>query len=410
MNRLLKLLLILLPGIPISVLIIKQKLIFAPFVLILSLWFLLFLIASSTETKRSIKVVFLNMALIMLIFGCFELYFWRVAVNKLTYRQPTASLHKIEGKKFDTVRNAVLGYALRKNSSRTVTGYYNNEIIYKVTYTVDKNGLRVSPPPYNSNAPAILFFGGSFTYGENVNDDEAMPYKVGILTDREYAIYNFSIHGHGPQHMLAEIEHGIVDSTLTHEPKIAIYQAIPEHVNRLKGLQPLHMSGPHYTLNENGDIIPSSISISLWTKIKRKIRISGKLEYHLVRKSFFYNTINRRILRMSRDNNKQKNTRQIDINTFTGVVHKSKDLLAEKYPGIEFHVIYWDNKAIDYNKDIVEALEDKDIKTHKISDFFKDVFWTDEASPYSIPNDGHPSPLMHKIVAEYVVNEIIEKE
>ena len=282
MARLLKLLTILIPGIPISILIIKLKSFSAPIVLILALWFLLFLIASITEKRQTFKIILFNMAAIMLILGCFEVYFWRVAIDKLTHHEPTTSPHRIEGKKHDTVGDDILGNALRKNSTRIVTSYYNDEIIYKVTYTVDNNGLRISPPPHNSNASAILFFGGSFTYGESVNDDEAMPYKVGILTGREYAIYNFGIHGHGPQHMLAEIEHGIVDSALTHKPQFAIYQAIPEHVNRLKGLQPWLMRGPHYTMNENGKIIPSSISIPLWTKIKERIPILRRIEAHVV--------------------------------------------------------------------------------------------------------------------------------
>ena len=113
---------------------------------------------------------------------------------------------------------------------------------------------------------------------------------------------------------------------------------------------------------------------------------------------------------MSRGNNKQKDTRQIDINTFAGVAHKSKNLLAEKYPGIEFHVIFWDEKDSDYSKDIMEAFEDKDIKTHKVSNILEDDFWTDEASLYRVPHDGHPSPLMHKIIATYVVKEIVGRK
>ena len=218
MNRLLKLLLIFLPGLPLSLLIIKLKFLSAPFVLLPALWFILFLIASITEKKQVLKVVLFNISAIILILGLFEFYFWRVTVNKLTHTQTPDSTYRIEGKKYDNTEDDILGYGLKKNTTRRVTSYYNDEVVFDVTYTIDKNGLRISPLPHNSNAPAILFFGGSFTYGEGVNDDETAPYLTGILTDRNYAIYNFGIHGHGPQHMLAEIEHGIVKSALTHKP------------------------------------------------------------------------------------------------------------------------------------------------------------------------------------------------
>jgi hypothetical protein len=408
MSRLLRLLIILIPGFFLSIILIKLKSFSAPFVLISTLWFALFLIASITEKKLSIKIILFNMAAIILIFGFFELYFWRVAIYKLTYHQSAADPYRIEGIKYDPVEDDILGYALRKNSSRTVKYYYNDKVIYNVKYTIDKNGLRISPPPRKLNAPAILFFGDSYTYGEGVNDDETMPYLTGIYTAGEYAIYNFGIHGHGPQHMLAEIDHGIVDSVLTHKPQFAIYQAIPEHVERLKGLYPWLMKGPHYTLNENGEIIPSSISIPLWTRIKDKIPLLARIEDHIVQKSFFYNTIDRRILTMKKSNN--KDTRENDVNTFVGVIDKSKNLLAKKYQGIEFHVIFWDNS---YSKDIIEALEKKGIKIHKVSSILKsDDFWEFEkkSTPYRIPYDGHPSALTHKIMARYVVNEIIERK
>ncbi len=381
MIRSLKLFLILIPGIPLSILIIKLKFLSAPFVLMPALWFLLFLIASITETKRHVKVVLFNIAAIILVIGLFEFYFWRVTVNKLTYSQPAGSLHRIEGKKYDNTEDDILGYGLVKNTTRKVTSYYNDEVVYEATYTIDNNGLRVSPLPHSANAPAILFFGGSFTYGQGVTDDETMPYLTGILTGRDYAIYNFAIHGHGPQHMLAEIEHGIVRSALTHKPQFAIYQVINDHVNRLKGLQPWLINGPHYTLNENGVIISSSSLSPLGARLKG-IEIAD---------------------------NKQKDAEQIEIQTFTGVVKKSKYLLVEKYPGIEFHVIYYDGKDDPFSKSIIKALEEKEINVHRVSRILKDDFWKEKKNPYRIPHDGHPSPVMHRIIADYVVKEIIGK-
>ncbi|MHC4321954.1 MAG: hypothetical protein ACYST3_06730, partial [Planctomycetota bacterium] len=314
-------------------------------------------------TKKSMKVILINISLIILILGIFELYFWKVETSKLTYRPTNNTANRIEGQKYHTATDDILGYALVKNSKRTVTRYVNDKILYSVTYTIDNNGLRISPTTKRIDAPAILFFGGSFTYGEGVNDDETLPYITGILTGNEYATYNFGVHGHGPQHMLAEIEHGIVGSVITHEPKYAVYQAIPDHIRRLKGLEPWLMKGPHYSLDENGKIISLSISTPLSERIKAKIPLLAKIKWHLIRKSYLYRTINRRILRIRRSDNTDKSkpnwTDNDDIKTFTAVVDRVNNLLISKYPGIELHVIFWDEKDTGFSEAVIAALEIK---------------------------------------------------
>lgn len=83
--------------------------------------------------------------------------------------------------------------------------------------------------------------------------------------------------------------------------------------------------------------------------------------------------------------------------------------MAEKYQGIKFHVIFYEGEDNNLNQDIINALETKDINTHKLSSILKDDFENAHTSLYTIPHDGHPAPLMHKTVAYYVVNEIIGK-
>ncbi|MEK8021721.1 MAG: hypothetical protein VSS75_033010, partial [Candidatus Parabeggiatoa sp.] len=72
----------------------------------------------------------------------------------------------------------ILGYVPKKDIQVIAQKSYANELLYNVQYTIDKNGLRLGfnqskKPPMNS----VLFFGGSFTFGEGVNDNETMPYR-----------------------------------------------------------------------------------------------------------------------------------------------------------------------------------------------------------------------------------------
>lgn len=78
--------------------------------------------------------------------------------------------------------------------------YYNDngETIYRVVYTVDELGRRVVPvPEARSRDRHLIFSGGSFTYGEGVDDRETLPYQVGIGTTR-YKPYIYAFHGWGP--------------------------------------------------------------------------------------------------------------------------------------------------------------------------------------------------------------------
>jgi hypothetical protein len=74
-------------------------------------------------------------------------------------------------------------------------------LIYDVTYTIDADGLRIAAGldenPHDNRC--MLFFGCSFTFGEGVDDHEAMPYVAGTLANLR--AYNFGFPGYGPHQM-----------------------------------------------------------------------------------------------------------------------------------------------------------------------------------------------------------------
>ena len=97
-----------------------------------------------------------------------------------------------------------------------------------------------------------------------------------------------------------------------------------------------------------------------------------------------------------------------DMKTYIAVVDKSRNLLVAKYPGIEFHIIFWDEgDDTGYNKAIIKALEKKKIKVHLLSSIKKkDDTWK-KTGPFLILRDWHPTPLGHRVIASYVVDNII---
>lgn len=283
----------------------------------------------------------------------------------------------------------ILGYTAKKGISVTARKFKGDELVFDVVYTIDENGLRVSPPTgAGDGRPCILFFGGSYTFGEGVNDHEAMPYIVGELTNAE--VYNFGFHGYGPQQMLSAIEHGLVEETVTCQPTHAIYQAIHGHIARSAGLLSFSRNGPKYILLNDGSV-----------------KYDGHFDdgflnrnlYELKQKSFLYNKYF--------NNRPAIGLEQIEL--FMGIVASSRDQLEEMYPGIEFHTILWIPKS-EEEAGIIEGFEERDINLHLIKNVLPD--YPQKWKEYQIQPgvDGHPNPKAHEAIARYVATQIIDSD
>ena len=107
--------------------------------------------------KSFAKALFFYLSFVPLAFGIFETFLW------ITEKP---GVHIIYPEDAITRNHEILGYAPRKDNTAAHRKYYGNELIFDVLYTIDADGLRISPPfnPENNNG-SILFFGGSFIYG-----------------------------------------------------------------------------------------------------------------------------------------------------------------------------------------------------------------------------------------------------
>ncbi len=147
----------------------------------------------------------------------------------------------------------VLGFAPPANAAVGSTVRFDGVLIYDVVYTTDANGLRV-PPPAEHATECILFFGCSFMFGEGSNDEDTIPYRVGVESQGRYQVRNFAFSGYGPHQMLAAIESGRVEQAADCDPRYAVYLAIPDHALRAAGKRVFDTHGPRYMLTEQGDV------------------------------------------------------------------------------------------------------------------------------------------------------------
>jgi hypothetical protein len=351
------------------------------------------------------KAVWINIAAAVLALGLGEGYAWYIMPEK-------KNSYCCDDAYF--VRDDAFGMVPRKNFTATHVKTINSVPIYKTAYTMDENGLRISPPfDVRTVRGSVLFFGCSFTIGEGVADKETMPYVTGLLTAGHYAIYNFGFHGYGPQQMLAALERGLAASVVKVPPKYIIYQAIPYHIERVAGLMTWFPHAPRYRPTETGRVTAQGNFDTVsdetrYSEIERFWRAQGEFGNAVsttLRKSFLYNVLVSQFRSLSRE----------DVQLFIDIVSQARDVAAVKYPDGQFHVILWDNMFHQQNflrflPPILDGFRDRHIRVHLISDIIPDYDGGVPNTLYELhPHDSHPNALTHHLIAEYVVKAILHE-
>lgn len=291
-------------------------------------------------------------------------------------------------------RDDVLGYVPDKASQVTARKLYGHEVLYDVTYSIGADGLRVRPKT-NDVAPAssVVFFGDSITFGEGVNDDEAFPYLVGRAGADKFVAYNFAFSGYGPHQMLTILQNGLIDSRAVPMPAHFIYLAIVEHVARVAGLVRWDRHGPRFRLDAAGTPVrdgnfdsPKQL-FGRWQVPDPAVAALDALHTW------------RRFFGRSRDPD------EADLELFIGVVTESARLARAQYPGSTFHVILWDGRDDPRIEIIARRLAAAGVPVERLTSIIPDL--TADDSHYILsPHDGHPNPLMHQRLAEYILRRI----
>jgi hypothetical protein len=288
-------------------------------------------------------------------------------------------------------RDDLLGYAPRLTGRIPVARYFGEELIFDVVYTLDSNHLRVSNPAGFESGPGeacVLFFGGSYTYGEGVEDHEALPWRVGIRSRAH--IVNFGFHGYGPHQMLAAIESRTVSRNIDCKPTHVIYQAIVNHVNRAVGIAYWDRHGPRYSLAADGSAVRDG-------NFDDEVGTFEQLLWDQWQKSLIAKRVSQRRLGVTPD----------ETAIFHGIVGTSQQLLSEQFPGVSFHTIIWDRSG-DPAPEFWEGLERRNLEVHRMSQIMperRDGELRFELSPY----DHHPNALVYDKISEYIAGHILDE-
>lgn len=133
-----------------------------------------------------------------------------------------------------------------------------DRVVYDVTYTMDEMGRRVTPAALDRPASHhLLFFGGSYTFGQGVDDAETFP-NTAAENLPDWRVTNFGYPGHGPAHLLERLEDPDFFDAIPGDEIVLVYTFIPNHVRRVIGSMRIATAwgrqSPYYAPGPDGEL------------------------------------------------------------------------------------------------------------------------------------------------------------
>ncbi len=290
------------------------------------------------------------------------------------------------------VPHAELGYAItpQRRRLRSVLKDREGNLIYDVSYSIDRFGRRAMPTV--SEKPTVYFFGGSFTFGEGVDDTETLPEQIRRLTG--FNVVNWGVPGYGPHQMLRQLQTENFSKTQVSPPALAVFLLLTGHIDRAAGRAPWDDHGPRFDVNG------------------RSVRWVGRLDEQTppplpspppgwIAASRSYDVI-WRYLAVERPRRAQ---REEDRKRVLGILTASRDLLSEQFAA-PLLIVLWDtipSNRVDDADWLSSGLAENSIDTIRVSRSVPDLA---DASLY-IEGDGHPSGAAYAKLARRLAPVVV---
>lgn len=146
-----------------------------------------------------------------------------------------------------------LGYRYRqglKPLKAKLRGQASGRTIYDVIYAFDEQGNRASSQPaVPSSRGQAVFLGGSFMFGEGLDNDQTLPSQFSLVSGR--SVINAGMHGYGSHQAYRLLEDQVIyqDRIGDQAVDLVVYRMIGDHANRASGRYSWDRHGPCYQLN-----------------------------------------------------------------------------------------------------------------------------------------------------------------
>lgn len=311
------------------------------------------------------------------------------------------------------VPDDALGWAPAKGMQATAmeavrSGLFHRPVgkISDTRYTIDSNGLRIAPP-YSNDDPAgsVLFFGCSYTFGVGLNDDETLPYQVGVQSDGRYRIFNFAFVAYGPSQMLAAVETGRVGRVVDTPPRYAYYMAITHHVWRAAGRVGWIHHQPRYVLDADGTLHRAGYFEGrqpLGRQLGLGWPIEGLLDWTegQLNKSALWRRFLLSDARITDD----------DIRLYLAMIRRTQELITTQYPDIQFRIVLWPGQAGSAaQQSTYGKIRDGFLRMGIPVDFAEDILpgYNADREKFQLSTmDTHPNALANRLLAQYLVSKL----
>ena len=345
------------------------------------LWTVAFTVCAASIKQRAGRIICLNLALLCALFAFLEGALWLksgLSEGGSFYRIKPHLARELNSD------HPVLGWAPepgRRYEARKTRG---EQVLYDVYYTIDENGFRITPPPNRENAPAILFTGCSFTFGEGLNDEESFPYRVAQKLDGRYKICNLAYSGYGAQQTLANIRHGLYKKALgDSQPLAMIHLSIPDHADRAVGALSWGQRAPRFFAGSDGRLetngtFENSGTTGEWL---RYVRLKEAEKSELGKRLFSYRTSDE------------------DIELWIELLKSARREFQDSFPETPFIVVLL-NSPTPTTQKMEEALKKSGLTYHLCYSESPDL----REEKYKIPVDRHPNALGAEKLADYMIN------
>lgn len=359
---------------------------------------------------KFLSIVFGNIGILFLLLGSIFSLFNSIELVKKKSEFPEISQsgsYQIAGN-FKKNNSEILGYRYKDNirrlTSRKIRKYKSKQtIIYDVIYNIDERNNRFTPNLNKSinKEKAILFLGGSYTFGEGLNDNETLSFFLQDLTG--LASINAGLHGYGAHQALQILDNEKLfnKKTSSYSVKTIIYRAIPAHIARTSGKSSWDIYGPCYQLDSKNNIVFKGSFVDCKVKTTNVLK---RIIYKIANTSEpFTKTIFSKI-KSSLSNPSTSN--DAEYKTFIEVI-KKMNLIAFK-KNINFIVLFEDfdlNRSACETKQGISTKVINDLQLNNIKIIPTSKIFTSKTCinyPLSIEFDGHPSKEANLLIAEYL--------
>lgn len=280
----------------------------------------------------------------------------------------------------------LLGYTGIPGAKTRALKMKGAESIYDVSYSLDEFGRRLTPVEgSNSNERYVMFFGGSFTFGEGLNNNETLPYWLAQFSDN-ISPYNYGHPGYGPQHVLTQLQGTDIRDQIPEPDGILIYPLISTHVQRAIGSMIVYSTWgyniPYYYLDPDGSL-----------------ERDGNFTTGRPLRAMFYSLIGKSQLFKYLGLDLPFNADKQDLQLTAAIIGAAKSAYREKFGNDNFYVLIWPGATT--GKQLIPYLEKQGIR---YLDYFSRIDFGEEK--YQIPGDGHPSASAQQALAQFIAKDI----